>query len=158
ADILLGKPMPVVAAQNFYRQFAGGPFNPARQLRWLLDTPARAKQYAELAAALETDMLACIELDVGLHRGGVTDDSELLEILDILQGSPRLHFAGLMGYEPHIVKVPGDPLDYREKAMDAYRGYLATARAHLGDQWPQDAVLNAGGSPTYQLYDEGDFP
>ena len=50
ADILLGKPMPVAAAHNFYRQFDGGGFDPARQLRWLLDTPQRVQQYARLAA------------------------------------------------------------------------------------------------------------
>ena len=51
ADVLLGKPMPVVAAHNFYRQFAGGGFDPAQQLRWLLDTPERVTQYDELARA-----------------------------------------------------------------------------------------------------------
>jgi D-serine deaminase-like pyridoxal phosphate-dependent protein len=30
ADILLGKPMPVAAAHNFYRQFTGGGFDPRR--------------------------------------------------------------------------------------------------------------------------------
>src|SRR5690606_18349639 len=32
------------------------------------------------------------------------------------------------------------------------------AKNQLGEDWPADAVLNTGGSPTYQLYDAGDFP
>ena len=64
-----------------------------------------------------------------------------------------------MGYEPHIVKFPlGDPVTYRDRAMGEYSRYLEVARTFLGVYWPQDAVLNAGGSPTYQLYDRGDFP
>jgi D-serine deaminase-like pyridoxal phosphate-dependent protein len=158
ADVLLGKPMPVSAAAEFYRQRPDTGFDPARQLRWLLDTPQRVVQYAELAEQLQQDMLACIELDVGLHRGGVQGDRELLEMLDLVSRSPRLQFTGFMGYEPHVVKVPGDPLKYRDQAMAAYRHYVDIAREQLGEQWPEDAVLNCGGSPTYQLYDDGDYP
>jgi D-serine deaminase-like pyridoxal phosphate-dependent protein len=158
ADVLMGKPMPVAAARNFYRQFAGGEFVPAQQLRWLLDTPERVVQYAALATELQVDMLACIELDVGLHRGGVADDAQLLAMLELIKKSPRLTFCGFMGYEPHIVKVPGDAYDYRDKAMAVYAHYVEVAKEYLGADWPQDALLNAGGSPTYQMYDEGDYP
>jgi D-serine deaminase-like pyridoxal phosphate-dependent protein len=159
ADILLGKPMPVMAARNFYRQYPGGPFQPQRQLRWLLDTPERVAQYDALAQSLDQEMSVCIELDVGLHRGGVNADEQLVAMLDQIRKSQHLHFSGLMGYEPHIVKVPlGDPMTYRDRAMKLYQRYLDVARNYLGDDWPQDAVLNAGGSPTYQLYDQGEFP
>jgi D-serine deaminase-like pyridoxal phosphate-dependent protein len=159
ADILLGKPMPVAAAHNFYRQFPGGAFDPARQLNWLVDTPERVAQYAALAHDLGQDMRVCIELDVGLHRGGVGSDEQLVAMLKQMQESPRLQFCGFMGYEPHIVKVPvGDALTYRDRAMALYRRYIDVARAVLGDAWPQDALLNCGGSPTYQLYNQGDFP
>jgi D-serine deaminase-like pyridoxal phosphate-dependent protein len=159
ADILLGKPMPVVAAHNFYRQFTGGGFDPQRQLRWLLDTPERVAQYDALAQSLGQDMRICIELDVGLHRGGVRSDEQLLTMLQQIQVSPRLQFSGFMGYEPHVVKMPvGDPITYRDRAVAVYRHYVEVARNFLGDAWPQDVLLNAGGSPTYQLYDKGDFP
>lgn len=159
ADILLGKPMPVVAAHNFYREFTGGGFAPQRQLHWLLDTPERLAQYDALAQSLGQDMRICIELDVGLHRGGVRSDAQLLTMLRQLQDSPRLQFSGFMGYEPHVVKVPvGDPIVYRDRAVAVYRQYIEVAKQFLGAAWPQDVVLNAGGSPTYQLYDHGDFP
>ena len=159
ADILLGKPMPVAAARNFYREYPGGAFEPARQLRWLVDTPERLQQYGELANGLEQDLLVCIEIDVGLHRGGVSTDEQLLTMLQLIEQSPRLRFVGLMGYEPHIVKIPlGDPVNYRDRAMAEYSRYLEVARSFLGGSWPRDAVLNAGGSPTYQMYDRGDFP
>jgi len=159
ADILLGKPMPVVAARNFYRNFTGGGFDPAQQLRWLLDTPERVTQYAALAQGLGQDMRVCIELDVGLHRGGVRSDAQLIAMLDLLSASQRLHFCGFMGYEPHIVKVPlGSPEGHRDKAMAVYQHYIDVAQAHLGQRWPQDALLNAGGSPTYQMYNEGNYP
>ncbi|GAB5451676.1 MAG: DSD1 family PLP-dependent enzyme [Halioglobus sp.] len=158
ADILLGKPMPVAAARNFYQRFTAGAFDPSSQLRWLIDTPQRLAEYELLAVERGTDMRICLELDVGLHRGGITSTDQLQAMLDALQRSERLHFAGFMGYEPHVVKVPGNPLHYRDRAVDAYRAFVDTARRHLGSEWPADAVLNCGGSPTYQLYDEGEFP
>jgi D-serine deaminase-like pyridoxal phosphate-dependent protein len=158
ANILLGKPMPVTAAANFYRQFSGGSFQPQRQLHWLVDTSHRASQYAVLADQLAVDMPVCVELDVGLHRGGVSNDAQLLALLDTITESAHLQFAGFMGYEPHIVKVPGNPQTYRDRAMSLYRHYVDLARSHLGDAWPSKPLLNAGGSPTYQLYNKGDFP
>jgi D-serine deaminase-like pyridoxal phosphate-dependent protein len=150
--------MPVAAAANFYKQHSPGEFDSARQLRWLLDTPERASQYDRLAAEISQDMLVCIELDVGLHRGGVHSDEQLIDMLDLITHSAHLKFCGFMGYEPHIVKVPGDPVKYRDKAMSVYSHFVDLAKLHLGAQWPEDVLLNAGGSPTYQLYDEGDFP
>ena len=159
ADILLGKPMPVAAAANFYRDFKGGDFKPARQLRWLLDTPERLLEYRELADALEQDFQICIEIDVGLHRGGVNRDEQLVAMLEVIEASPRLRFSGFMGYEPHIVKIPvGSPATYRDRAMAHYAHYLEVARGVLGERWPRDVPLNAGGSPTYQMYNEGDYP
>lgn len=158
ADILLGKPMPVAAARDFYREPRAAGFDPARQLRWLLDTPARAAQYAALAADLGVSMQACVEIDIGLHRGGAASDAQVVAMLDAIGRSPHLRFGGFMGYEPHIVKVPGDPLVHRDRAMAHYRHLVDVARAHLGDAWPRDALLNSGGSTTYQLYDKGDYP
>jgi D-serine deaminase-like pyridoxal phosphate-dependent protein len=159
AEILLGKPMPVTAADNFYREFHGGGFDPGRQLIWLLDTPERLVEYRRLAESLEQDLHICVEIDVGLHRGGVTSDQQLVAMLEIIEASPRLQFRGFMGYEPHIVKIPvGDPATYRDRAMARYTHYIKAARNHLGDRWPKDVLLNAGGSPTYQLYSEGTFP
>jgi len=159
SDILLGKPMPVAAAHNFYRQYPGGEFDPQRQLRWLLDTPERVAQYDALARSLGQQMQICIELDVGLHRGGVPNNEQLLVMLVQIQDSPYLQFCGLMGYEPHIVKMPiGDPVTYRDEAVALYQHYVDVAKDFLGESWPSDVVLNAGGSPTYQLYDKGVFP
>jgi D-serine deaminase-like pyridoxal phosphate-dependent protein len=103
-------------------------------------------------------MLACIELDVGLHRGGVRSDEPLIAMLDLIGASSHLTFCGFMGYEPHVVKVPGESVAYRDEAMAVYTHYVELAKKHLGAQWPEDVLLNAGGSPTYQMYNEGKYP
>ena len=48
SNLLLGKPMPIAAAHKFYQEHRG-PFDPERQLQWLVDTPERMAQYLQLA-------------------------------------------------------------------------------------------------------------
>lgn len=156
ADLLLGKPMPVQAARNFYQSLTPNAFDPSHQLQWLIDTPQRLAQYAELAASLQTRLRINIELNVGLQRGGVEDDRVLAAMLRSIEENPLLEFSGFMGYEPHIVKVPGDPLDLRDKAQAVYSQRIKTAEQTLGRDI-SNLTLNTGGSPSYQLYDKGNF-
>ncbi len=168
ADVLMGKPMPVAAARTFYDRLANNNnsdnsasdnkgFDPARQLQWLVDSSARLQQYQSLAEQLGTTLRINIELDVGLHRGGVQNDPEFVEMLHLIESSEQLSLAGLMGYEPHVAKVPGDKIGHRNNAMAQYQHYITLAEQTLGRSI-QDLTLNAGGSPTYQFYDEGNFP
>jgi len=106
ADVLLGKPMPVRSAAEFYATLRG-PFDPERQLQWLIDTPARLEEYRALAERLGRRMRVNVEIDVGLHRGGVADTAALEGILVGIAANPtRLELAGFMGYDPHVAKVP----------------------------------------------------
>ncbi len=155
----MGKPMPVVAAERFYMSEQKQPseFESESQLQWLLDSPERLKQYKALANSLKQKMKINIELDVGLHRGGVNKDSDLLEMLSMIEQSEYLELSGFMGYEPHIGKVPGGLIKNRDKAMDVYRHYITLTEKTLGHSI-QHLCLNSAGSPTYQAYDNGDFP
>ncbi len=159
SDVLMGKPMPVTAAQTFYENEKHSPtsFNSEKDLQWLIDSPQRLKQYLELANTLQKNMNINIELDVGLHRGGVNSDSDLLDMLHLIEQSERLTFSGFMGYEPHIGSVPGGLLSNRDKVMAVYQHYVALTERTLGRSI-QHLCLNSAGSPTYQAYDSGDFP
>lgn len=155
-DLLLGKPLPVAAAAEFYRNFQGGQFQPGQQLQWLVDSPQRLAQYRDLARAQQLDMRVSLEIDVGLHRGGVDSAQMLQEMLAILKAEPRLHWSGMMGYDAHVPKLPLASL--REKALaDAksiYQEYAGLAKQALPPAGTGGAlVLNAGGSPTYRMHD-----
>jgi D-serine deaminase-like pyridoxal phosphate-dependent protein len=155
-DLLLGKPLPVAAAAEFYRNFQGGQFQPERQLQWLVDTPQRLAQYRDLARGQKLDMRVSLEIDVGLHRGGVDSAQALQDMLAILKVEPRLQWSGMMGYDAHVPKLPLASL--REKALtDAkaiYRDYAGIATQVLRPSGGVEGlVFNAGGSPTYRMHD-----
>ena len=156
-DILMGKPLPVRSAQLFYQQLKGS-FDPTRQLQWLIDSPLRLQEYLQLAQGLHTKLRANIEIDVGLHRGGVNDSATLGQILDVIAANPqRLEFAGFMGYDAHVgMGVPhilGSARELLDKAMAIYQGFVDYARSHSSKLWREDLTLNAGGSPSYKLHE-----
>ena len=161
-QILLGKPMPIAAVAQFYRQHdatASG-FMPGAQLQWLVDTPERLTQYRDLARQQNLNMLINIEIDVGLHRGGVNNPETLQQILTILQSEARLQFAGMMGYDAHVAKIPDLPglqkaaHEHAHQTYTTFAQYAVSAlKSSPGNMVNHPLTFNAGGSPTYRLYD-----
>ena len=116
-----GKPMPVAAAARFYDQHDGSGFDPSRQLQWLIDSNQRLAQYQQLARQLNMPMRINLEIDVGLHRGGLGSVEELAEVVRVIEADSLLTFSGFMGYEPASVMAWLNP--NRERAFFIYGGY-----------------------------------
>ena len=158
ADILMGKPLPVRSAELFY-QTHKGPFDPARQLQWLLDTPERLQHYLALAQGLGTRLRVNIELDVGLHRGGISDNAVLAQMLTLISANPlHLEFAGFMGYDPFVgMGVPGilgTPQALFEQVMQRYNGHVDFTRQQFAGLWRKGLTLNTAGSPSYRIHEQ----
>lgn len=156
-DLLLGKPLPVAAAAQFYSHFKGAGFRPETQLQWLVDSAPRLSQYRDLARQRDLRLRINIEIDVGLHRGGVDNAQALQQMLAIFKSEPRLQWSGMMGYDAHIAKVPDLPGVRSGALADAisiYREYAALATSALhSNGTPKGMIFNAGGSPTYRMHD-----
>lgn len=161
ADLLLGKPMPAAAALAFYQQLpAGSSFAPARQVTWLIDTPQRLAEYAALADALGQPLQIALEIDIGLARGGFATPQAMAAVLQQLQDRPtKLQLRGLMGYDAQVAHAPFWVGSQRALAQSnqRYRAFLAAARRFPG-LWPEQPLLNGGGSLTYALHAAGDTP
>lgn len=156
SDVLLGKPLPVAAAAQFYQQLKPNGFDPARQLQWLIDSHERLVQYQQLARQLNTTLRVNLEIDVGLHRGGVETEAQLKPLLDLLHDEPKLRWHGMMGYDAHIPHLPNLPGVQEGALAHAKQVYRDLHRAALGrlDQAGQPSLcLNTAGSPTYRLHD-----
>lgn len=154
ADVLLGKPMPVAAAETFYRGPRLPAFDPATQVQWLIDTHDRLLQYQSLARRIGVHMRANIEIDVGLHRGGLPEPAALAPLLGTIRADPaHLSFAGFMGYEPHL-KGRATSLEHpaAQDVLGRYRGFMDHAREAGFDL--AGATFNGAGSHTLGLYEK----
>ncbi|HEX5276474.1 MAG TPA: alanine racemase [Fluviicoccus sp.] len=148
ADILFGKPMPVAAVRHWLYTEANRERLP--QIQWLVDTPIRLQEFAELAGTLKKTLRISLEIDVGLHRGGFATPQAVKDALEFAKQSPHLEISGLMGYDAHVGKLP-TLLDMQEKAWNAcqqmYKDCVQVIRE--SGLTPEKMTLNSGGSLTY---------
>lgn len=52
-------------------------------VQWLIDTPERLQEYLRLAQELSLKLRVCIEVDIGMHRGGVRSTGALLNMCKV---------------------------------------------------------------------------
>ena len=157
-DMLLGKPMPVQAARQFYRELenASG-FDADQQLQWLIDGLPRLEQYLALAREQNRQLRINVEIDVGLHRGGLTDPQQLDALLALIAANPEhLIFSGFMGYDAHVGKLPAfiQNADEGHRETEAiYQSYIERLYSQAPQYQQQTLCFNGAGSPTLALYD-----
>lgn len=156
STILLGKPLPVAAAATFYRDFRRGAFEPSQQLDWLIDTEARLREYQQLAHSLGTRLRVSLEIDVGLHRGGLPDPEALVPLLRRIQQDPdHLQFAGFMGYDAHVGRIPGvieSRATSHATAVARYSAFIGRLQVEAPEFLNRSPVFNGAGSPTIALH------
>ena len=148
ADYLMGKPLPV---SEFMRVNADRIEGPGLMVQWLIDTPERLAQYVEAAKARDIQLRVNFEIDVGLHRGGFADPKKLAEALRIAQAA-RVQVAGLMGYDPHVPKMPS-PDKAWAGSQRAYAEIIAVMKS--AGLEPAKLTLNSAGSPTFRRHCAG---
>lgn len=146
ADYLLGKPLAAAEAAQVMDVVGAAP------IQWLIDTPERLKQFAELARTRGRTLRANLEIDVGLHRGGFVGPQAVAAALD-LAASEGATVTGLMGYDPHVPKTP-DPERAYATSQKAYEAAKAVLLEKLGGD-PAALTLNSAGSPTYAMHAKG---
>lgn len=158
-DFLFGKPMPVQGAEAALEKLAGRPFDAAKQVQWLIDTPERLVQYCELARARGTRLRISLEIDIGLHRGGVPEPSDLGLLLQAIADDPQhLEFSGFLGYDAHVGKVPRW-VEKRQASLEKSQKRYAAFRQWGSREFPRlfegEKTWNGGGSPTFLLHRDG---
>lgn len=155
-EVLMGKPLPVAAAARFLAERPDSGFEPSRQLQWLVDTPERLAQYRELARAQARPMRISLELDVGLHRGGVPDVAALRPLVQLIADEPLLQCSGFMAYDAHSQKIPdllGARAAEHAHVLDRIAAFAAALVGSPLGPTLGDATFNTGGSLTFRLHD-----
>jgi D-serine deaminase-like pyridoxal phosphate-dependent protein len=87
---------------------------------------------------------------VGLHRGGFQSVQDLSAALDLIKQNPSLEFSGLMGYDPHVPKMPSPGRAY-EAVIKRYQESVDAVRSRMGSDTSK-YTFNTAGSPTYSLH------
>jgi len=148
ADVLTGRPLPAAQVADFVRRHVGSGA-PAARPQWLADSARRLAQYAEIARANDAPLKINLEIDVGMHRGGLPDLAALAGAIDLVKTEPLLSLTGLMGYDAHVPGAPS-PAAEMDRVLARYGAAVALLAEKLGDL--SGMILNTAGSPTYALH------
>ena len=154
-DFLLGKPFPIHLLETFYDQLDHAHHERIARIQWLIDKQSRLEQYLLFAKQNRLKLRVSIELNVGLHRGGVDSTEQLSAMLAIIRSNRNhLELSGFMGYESHIAKAPlaSMRVSARLRAQEMYDACVELLRNDYPDLFRYDLCFNCAGSKTYQLY------
>lgn len=100
-----------------------------------------------------------VELNAGLHRGGVAGQTALGGLLAPIAIHPQyLEFAGFTGYDPFVgMGVPGvlgSPEELFAKVMALYQGHVDFARQYSVALWASQLTLNTTDGPNCCMYEK----
>ncbi len=112
-----------------------------------VDNAANVADLSAAAVAKGVRPRALVEVDIGHGRCGVQPGQPALELARLVDTSPGLRLAGLMGYEGHSIMIPDK--DERRAVTEASLALLTdTAELLRGHGLPVD-IVSSGGTGTY---------
>lgn len=165
AQVLVGKNQPIAAVKTFFDGLPASAdrADAAARVTFLVDGPTRLGELVALANAMHLQLQVGVEIDAGLHRGGVRRPSDLPAVLGgFVANTSAVRFMGLLGYDGHIIGSPAGPGLEEHAVRAAYRGVedtfsacTAIIQSQFGSLWRSDLIFNSGGSNTYPLHHGG---
>lgn len=158
SDILIGKPLPTQLIEPMLNCDNGTSI--AGQTQWLVDSLKRLKNYLDLAERTGKQLKINLEIDIGMHRGGIADMDELDTCLTIIKAANlHLEFTGFMGYDVHVAKAPfwTSSKDAALASSERYKACIDHLMHNHMDLWHEHLTFNGGGSLTY-MHHQKDSP
>lgn len=84
-----------------------------------VDGPGNVEPLQEAAADRGEDVDVILEVDIGLHRTGVTPGEPALETARFVRERPNLNFRGLLAYEAHVKSEAETRAEYETYCTEA---------------------------------------
>jgi D-serine deaminase-like pyridoxal phosphate-dependent protein len=109
-----------------------------------LDSGRAVEGLAEAARRAGRPVRVYVELDVGMHRVGVTAWDDAIALAKLVRERPPLEYGGIAFYPGHIRDAVGS----QDAKLAALREALASATAALTRAGVAPAVVSGGSTPT----------
>jgi D-serine deaminase-like pyridoxal phosphate-dependent protein len=119
-----------------------------------VDSEKNVRTLSAAASAAKVEIRVLVEVDIGMKRCGVQPGSPALELARLITSLPGIKFAGLQGYEGHLVALR-DEAERTEKTRAALKTVVETRRLIESAGIPVN-IVTGGGTGTYNV--TGDFP
>ncbi|MGE3315435.1 MAG: DSD1 family PLP-dependent enzyme [Planctomycetaceae bacterium] len=109
-------------------------------------------QVEPLSAICDKHGVSCrviIEVNIGLDRVGIRPGRDTLDLALAIDKLPGVEFAGIMGYEGHLLQVV-DQAEKRQKIAESV-GILVECRDLILKNGLKCDIVSAGGTGSYQI-------
>ena len=117
---------------------------PATDFSALVDNLQSAHQLNQLSADSDSTVGLYVDLDVGMHRTGISAGPEVSALVTFIKKADNLKFRGWHAYDGHIRDTD---FEERKKSVDAAFSKIA----HLLSE-DESFEIVAGGSPTFPVH------
>jgi D-serine deaminase-like pyridoxal phosphate-dependent protein len=117
-----------------------------------IDSVENAKALDAAFRAAGKQLRVLIEVDIGMHRAGVTPGADVVELAREIAQCDGLRLAGVEGWESHATTI-ADPLDKEQTVREAVAQLVASARACREAGFPVE-IVSCGGTGTFPFCTE----
>jgi len=114
-----------------------------------VDDAHNVQELSQAAQAAGVSLRVLVEVDVGMHRCGVAPGEPALVLAQQIERAAGLRFAGLMGYEGHLVFVPS--LEERVHRVHSDMQTLIDTVSFLESHGLPVDIVSAGGTGTAMI-------
>lgn len=114
-----------------------------------VDDVHNVEELSQAAQAAKASLRVLVEVDVGLHRCGVRPGEPALFLAQQVSRARGLTFAGLMGYEGHLVFVPS--LEERVQRVHTDIQALIDTAQFIESRGLPVEIVSAGGTGTAMI-------
>ncbi|QBY04050.1 alanine racemase [Thalassotalea sp. HSM 43] len=154
ADILMGKPLPSNSVEHIIKYLAQHEQLPKlAQIQWLIDSKQRLDQLLMLGRKYNVCFKIAIEIDVGMHRGGLGEPEQLQQLQAFVnQNKKHVKLTALMGYDAHVVKAPRPFMSVEKAFAQTEQRYQQFIDALLLNG--EELIFNGGGSTTHAMHQQ----
>lgn len=112
-----------------------------------VDDPQNVDELSAAAVAAGAQLRVLVEVNIGMNRCGVEPGEPALALARKVAEAKGLRFAGLQGYEGHLVMHP-DPQERRQRAVAAMQTLVDTRR-YIEAAGLEVSIVSGGGTGTY---------
>lgn len=113
-----------------------------------VDDPAHVEMAEAAGAQVGVPIPLVIEVDIGMGRAGVRSESDALDLARRI-GSSDAEFAGVMGYEGHLLTIQ-DPDEKRSRISEAV-GLVVGAAERIRSDGIEVGIVSCGGTGSYEI-------
>lgn len=117
-------------------------------VRVAVDSRKGVEQLSAAASKAGVTIGVLIEIDIGMHRGGVRPGKAVLDLAGVISDTPGIHLDGIQSYEGHIVTL-ADYNERKRRVQQDLKPVIETKKLleHKGFQ----TIISAGGTGTYDI-------